>query len=62
MELMLRPVSSSFSFKWRWNFGSESTAFVTRPVLLAKVPKQMEQGAGSRFLVNQQLLGVLPVL
>lgn len=45
MELKLRPISSRFSFKWGWNFGGESTAFVNRPLLLAKVPKQMEQGA-----------------
>lgn len=61
MELKLRPIPSRFSFKWRWNFGSESIAFLNRPVLLATVPKQMEQGAGRSFLVKLQLLGVLPV-
>lgn len=35
MELILRPMSSRFFFKGRWNFGSESIVFVTRPVLPA---------------------------
>lgn len=58
MELMLRSMSSRFSFKWGWNFGRESIASVNRPVLLAKVPKQMEQGVVSSCFGTPGAVGV----